>query len=140
MNVIPPQSSSSSPKAEDDRRLHNEAQDEKADSSSEGEDEEERKQRQEEMLVKSFDSVRPNPMSRRQRFTCASKGGCSADEEVKTEHHNTKIYRKSLTFASLVFDMCCSLITQPSIYLFIKRLISCRECLENALCNHRRHP
>ena len=106
MNVIPPQSSSSSPKAEEaevGRRLH-EAQEEKADSSSEGEDEDERKQRQEDMLVKSFDSVRPNPISRRQRLkeTCASKDGCSA-EEVKTEHHNTKIYRKSLTFR--IFDI-----------------------------------
>ena len=99
MNVIP--HSSSSPKAkeaEDGRRLHNEAQEEKADSSSESEEEEERKQRQEEMLVKSFDTVRPNPMSRRQRLEerCASKDGCSA-EEVKSELHDTKIYRKSLT-------------------------------------------
>lgn len=107
MNAIPPQSSSSSPKAEDaevGRRLH-EAQEEKGDSSSEGEDEEERKQRQEEMMVKSFDNVRPNPISRhRLKETCASKGGCSADEEVNTEHHNTKIYRKSLTSHLRIFD------------------------------------
>ena len=113
MNVIP--HSSSSPKAkeaEDSRRLHNEAQEEKADSSSESEEEEERKQRQEEMLVKSFDTVRPNPVSSRRRLEerCASKNECSA-EEVNTEHNDTKIYRKSLTFASLIFDICCSLIS-----------------------------